>query len=170
MTSLTHLVKSAGSLLSGPAAARLQDLGEVLASSQEVRHRGSALTAQGRSQRLVNVGELFSTCLEKKVNVVELVSRSSEEPGSCKVPPQKWAQVEMQQLFCPWITVYQSTLGQLVKSVFRSSQWTLILPNSNYSVWIQVKIWSTVRLLQHRGGRRPQKWVWKEWSKSELSD
>lgn len=66
MTSLTHLVKSASGLLSGPAAARLQDLGEVLASSQEVGHRGSALAAQGRSQRLVNVGELFSTCLEKK--------------------------------------------------------------------------------------------------------
>lgn len=96
MTSLTNLVQSASSLLSGPAAARLQDLGEVLASSQEVRHRGSALTTQGRSQRLVNVSELFSACLEKKVNVVELLPWSSEEPGSCKVPPQKLAQVEMQ--------------------------------------------------------------------------
>lgn len=81
MASLTNLVQSAGGLLSGPAAAGLQDLGEVLASSQEVGHRGSALAAQGRSQRLVDAGQTFSTCLERKVNAVELLSGSSKDPA-----------------------------------------------------------------------------------------
>lgn len=62
---MTNLVEGAGALLSGPAAAGLQDPGEVLARSQQVGHRGPALTAQGRSQRLVNAGQLFSACLEE---------------------------------------------------------------------------------------------------------